>query len=181
VTFNSAGLGLATLTSGTDFLDKRLGQQGRCLRSTRRPARCVRKASTLGSNLSIVQVRQDFNKSLINVLQTGFVEPDAWPTPTRKRPTARRCRPASRIAVLRAGRWPTSRSRALLQLLALKGIKGGGGKPRPPSTRSFQRSSDGRSVRRALERARCDDLAAAGLRPRPAPEGDDDDAVKGRV
>jgi flagellin-like hook-associated protein FlgL len=29
------------------------------------------EASTLGSNLSIVQVRQDFNKSLINVLQTG--------------------------------------------------------------------------------------------------------------
>jgi len=25
----------------------------------------------LGSNLSIVQIRQDFNKNLINVLQTG--------------------------------------------------------------------------------------------------------------
>ncbi|MDU1498108.1 flagellin, partial [Bradyrhizobium sp.] len=29
------------------------------------------EASTLGSNLSVVQVRQDFNKNLINVLQTG--------------------------------------------------------------------------------------------------------------
>ena len=29
------------------------------------------EASTLGSNLSIVQIRQDFNKNLINVLQTG--------------------------------------------------------------------------------------------------------------
>ena len=29
------------------------------------------EASALGSNLSIVQVRQDFNKSLVNVLQTG--------------------------------------------------------------------------------------------------------------
>ncbi|MGH6678250.1 MAG: flagellin, partial [Bradyrhizobium sp.] len=29
------------------------------------------EASTLGSNLSIVHVRQDFNKNLINVLQTG--------------------------------------------------------------------------------------------------------------
>jgi flagellin-like hook-associated protein FlgL len=29
------------------------------------------EASTLGSNLSIVQIRQDFAKNLINVLQTG--------------------------------------------------------------------------------------------------------------
>ena len=29
------------------------------------------QASTLGSNLSIVQIRQDFSKNLINVLQTG--------------------------------------------------------------------------------------------------------------
>ena len=29
------------------------------------------QASALGSNLSIVQIRQDFNKNLINVLQTG--------------------------------------------------------------------------------------------------------------
>jgi flagellin-like hook-associated protein FlgL len=29
------------------------------------------EASALGSNLSIVQIRQDFNTNLINVLQTG--------------------------------------------------------------------------------------------------------------
>ena len=29
------------------------------------------QASTLGSNLSVVQIRQDFSKNLINVLQTG--------------------------------------------------------------------------------------------------------------
>jgi flagellin len=29
------------------------------------------QASSLGSNLSIVQIRQDFSKNLINVLQTG--------------------------------------------------------------------------------------------------------------
>ena len=29
------------------------------------------QASAFGSNLSIVQIRQDFNKNLINVLQTG--------------------------------------------------------------------------------------------------------------
>ena len=29
------------------------------------------QASALGSNLSIVQIRQDFSKNLINVLQTG--------------------------------------------------------------------------------------------------------------
>jgi flagellin-like hook-associated protein FlgL len=29
------------------------------------------QASSFGSNLSVVQIRQDFSKSLINVLQTG--------------------------------------------------------------------------------------------------------------
>jgi flagellin len=70
VTFNTAGLGLSTLTSGTDFLDSNsangvlasLSQVNTTLRS---------EASNLGSNLSIVQIRQDFSKNLINVLQTG--------------------------------------------------------------------------------------------------------------
>jgi flagellin len=70
VTFNAAGLGLASLTSGTDFLDNnsanatltKLGTASTTLRT---------EASALGSNLSVVQIRQDFNKSLINVLQTG--------------------------------------------------------------------------------------------------------------
>src|SRR4029079_19276739 len=70
VTFNAAGLSLAALTSGTDFLDTAsankdltlLGSASTSLRT---------EASALGSNLSIVQIRQDFSKSLINVLQTG--------------------------------------------------------------------------------------------------------------
>ncbi|HEY3793968.1 MAG TPA: flagellin, partial [Bradyrhizobium sp.] len=70
VTFNTAGLGLSTLTTGTDFLDSNsannvltsLSQVNTTLRS---------EASNLGSNLSIVQIRQDFSKNLINVLQTG--------------------------------------------------------------------------------------------------------------
>jgi flagellin len=70
VTFNSGGLGLGTLTAGTDFLDSfsanavitKLGTASNSLRS---------EASALGSNLSVVQIRQDFSKNLINVLQTG--------------------------------------------------------------------------------------------------------------
>jgi flagellin len=70
VTFNSAGLGLANLASGTDFLDN--ASANKALSSLNSASSTLRsEASTLGSNLSIVQVRQDFNKNLINVLQTG--------------------------------------------------------------------------------------------------------------
>jgi flagellin len=70
VTFNPAGLGLASLTAGTDFIDNaatnavltKLNNASTTLRS---------QASAFGANLSIVQIRQDFNKNLINVLQTG--------------------------------------------------------------------------------------------------------------
>jgi flagellin len=70
VNFTPAGLGLANLTSGTDFIDNNhtnviltaLNSAGATLRS---------QASALGSNLSIVQIRQEFSKNLINVLQTG--------------------------------------------------------------------------------------------------------------
>jgi flagellin-like hook-associated protein FlgL len=70
VTYNAAGLGLNTLTAGTDFLDNSsanktlvaLGAASTTLRT---------EASVLGSNLSVVQLRQDFSKSLVNVLQTG--------------------------------------------------------------------------------------------------------------
>jgi flagellin-like hook-associated protein FlgL len=70
VTYNATGLGLNSLVSGTDFLDNSsansvitaLGAASTSLRT---------EASTLGSNLSIVQIRQDFSKNLINVLQTG--------------------------------------------------------------------------------------------------------------
>ena len=70
VTFNDAGLGLATLTSGTDFLDN--NSANTVLSSLNAASTTLRgEASSLGSNLSIVQIRQDFNKNLINVLQTG--------------------------------------------------------------------------------------------------------------
>jgi flagellin-like hook-associated protein FlgL len=70
VTFNDAGLGLAKLTVGTDFLDS--NNANKVLASLDSASTTLRsEASSLGSNLSIVQVRQDFNKNLINVLQTG--------------------------------------------------------------------------------------------------------------
>jgi flagellin-like hook-associated protein FlgL len=70
VTFNDAGLGLATLTAGADFLDN--ASANKALSSLNAAATTLRsEASALGSNLSIVQIRQDFNKNLINVLQTG--------------------------------------------------------------------------------------------------------------
>ena len=70
VTFNDAGLGLSTLTSGTDFLDN--NSANTVLNSLQNASTTLRgEASALGSNLSIVQIRQDFNKNLINVLQTG--------------------------------------------------------------------------------------------------------------
>src|ERR1700742_4897706 len=70
VTFNSAGLGLSSLVSGTDFLDN--SSANKALTSLSSASTTLRsEASSLGSNLSIVQIRQDFNKNLINVLQTG--------------------------------------------------------------------------------------------------------------
>ena len=70
VTFNAAGLGLANLTSGTDFIDN--AATNKVVTSLASASTALRsQASALGSNLSIVQVRQDFSKNLINVLQTG--------------------------------------------------------------------------------------------------------------
>jgi flagellin len=70
VTFNDSGLGLATLTAGTDFLDS--SSANKALASLTAASTTLRsEASALGSNLSIVQIRQDFSKNLINVLQTG--------------------------------------------------------------------------------------------------------------
>ncbi len=70
VVFDPDGLGLGDLAKGTDFLDNsntnaildKLNNASSMLRS---------QASAFGSNLSVVQIRQDFNKNLINVLQTG--------------------------------------------------------------------------------------------------------------
>ena len=70
VTFNTAGLGLSTLTASTDFLDN--GSANKALTSLTSASTTLRsEASSLGSNLSILQIRQDFSKNLINVLQTG--------------------------------------------------------------------------------------------------------------
>ena len=70
VTFNAAGLGLSNLVSGTDFLDN--SSANKALTTLNAASSTLRsEASALGSNLSIVQIRQDFNKNLINVLQTG--------------------------------------------------------------------------------------------------------------
>jgi flagellin len=70
VTFNTTGLGLANLSTGIDFLDN--GSANRVLSALTSASTTLRaEGSALGSNLSIVQVRQDFSKNLINVLQTG--------------------------------------------------------------------------------------------------------------
>ncbi len=70
INLDPAGLGLGALTSGTDFVDN--VATNRVLDSLNYASSFLRsQASTLGSNLSIVQIRQDFSKNLINVLQTG--------------------------------------------------------------------------------------------------------------
>jgi len=70
VTFNSSGLGLSNLVSGTDFIDN--AATNNVLTNLTAASTTLRsEASSLGSNLSIVQIRQDFSKNLINVLQTG--------------------------------------------------------------------------------------------------------------
>jgi flagellin len=70
VTFNPAGLGLSTLTAGTDFIDN--NSTNNVLAALNTASVTLRaQASAFGANLSIVQIRQDFNKNIINVLQTG--------------------------------------------------------------------------------------------------------------
>jgi len=70
VTYNATGLGLSSLTAGTDFLDN--NGTNKILTALSTASSTLRsEASALGSNLSIVQIRQDFSKNLINVLQTG--------------------------------------------------------------------------------------------------------------
>jgi flagellin len=70
VTFNPAGLGLSNLTPGTDFIDN--NTTNNVLAALNTASVTLRsQASAFGANLSIVQIRQDFNKNIINVLQTG--------------------------------------------------------------------------------------------------------------
>src|SRR5947209_1830228 len=70
VTYSATGLGLTTLVAGTNFLDNNSANAVIAKLSTASDALRT-EASSLGSNLSIVQIRQDFSKNLINVLQTG--------------------------------------------------------------------------------------------------------------
>jgi flagellin-like hook-associated protein FlgL len=70
VTFNPTGLGLAPLAAGTDFTDNVMTQT--VLTALNTASVMLRsQASAFGANLSIVQIRQDFSKKLITVLQTG--------------------------------------------------------------------------------------------------------------
>ncbi|HEX5233542.1 MAG TPA: flagellin [Bradyrhizobium sp.] len=70
VTYDATGLGLTTLVAGTNFLDNN-SANATIAKLTNASNELRTEASTLGSNLSVVQIRQDFNKNLINVLQTG--------------------------------------------------------------------------------------------------------------
>ena len=70
VVFNAAGLGLAPMVAGTDFLDNSSANAA-LVKLSAASSTLRTQASSLGSNLSVVQIRQDFNKNLINVLQTG--------------------------------------------------------------------------------------------------------------
>jgi flagellin len=70
VNFDAASLGLANLVPGSDFIDN--AATNKVIASLANASNSLRsEASSLGSNLSIVQIRQDFSKNLINVLQTG--------------------------------------------------------------------------------------------------------------
>ena len=70
VSFDPNGLGLAPLAAGTDFIDNVL--TGKVLTALNNASSTLRsQASAFGANLSIVQIRQDFAKNIINVLQTG--------------------------------------------------------------------------------------------------------------
>jgi len=70
VIFNAGGIGLSQLSVGQDFLDS--NSANKVLTALNSASDTLRsEASALGSNLSIVQIRQDFNKNLVNVLQTG--------------------------------------------------------------------------------------------------------------
>jgi flagellin-like hook-associated protein FlgL len=70
VTYSATGLGLNALVGGTDFLDN--NSANKVITALSAASASLRtEASELGSNLSIVQIRQDFSKNLINVLQTG--------------------------------------------------------------------------------------------------------------
>src|SRR6185295_1540850 len=63
VTYSAGGLGLAPMVAGTDFLDNS-SAKAIMAKITSASDALRTQASTLGSNLSVVQIRQDFNKNL---------------------------------------------------------------------------------------------------------------------
>jgi flagellin len=69
VSFDTAGLGISAVSTGTfqnnTNIDTELGKLETALSTLRN------QASKFGSNLTTVQIRQDFTKNLINTLQTG--------------------------------------------------------------------------------------------------------------
>lgn len=69
VTYDSAGLGLTALLSGDFDTNLDINTTLDSLKSAIDDLRT--QASKFGSNLSVVETRQDFTKSMINVLETG--------------------------------------------------------------------------------------------------------------
>jgi flagellin-like hook-associated protein FlgL len=67
--FNSTGLGVNAITSGEFQDNANINSTLSTLDTTISTLR--QQASTFGSNLSVVEVRQDFTKNLINTLETG--------------------------------------------------------------------------------------------------------------
>jgi len=69
VTYDSAGLGLSTIASGGFDTNTSINSTLDDLSSAVDTLRT--QASVFGSNLSVVEIRQDFTKNIINTLQTG--------------------------------------------------------------------------------------------------------------
>ncbi|PCJ90271.1 MAG: hypothetical protein COA52_10520, partial [Hyphomicrobiales bacterium] len=69
VTFDSAGLGLTAVTSGDFATDTNIEATLSSLDGAVSSLRS--QAAKFGSNLSVVEVREDFTKNMINTLETG--------------------------------------------------------------------------------------------------------------
>ena len=69
VNFNSAGLGISAAATDSFQTDSNINATLTSLDTAITSLRT--QASTFGSNLSVVEVRQDFTKNLINTLETG--------------------------------------------------------------------------------------------------------------
>lgn len=70
VNFNATGLGLSNLSADTDFVDN--NATNKVVSALNGATVALRSlASSLGSNLSVVQARQQFSKDMIVVLQSG--------------------------------------------------------------------------------------------------------------